>query len=300
MRKKILLIAFFCISIATYAGEKKITTSDGVELYVKVKGQGTPLLYIHGGPGSGSLWFEEFFGEFMEAHFTVVYLDQRGVGRSSSPKDGNYSMERMAQDFEEVRESLGFESWLTLGHSFGGILQMGYIQRFPLANKGMIMVNCTLNLPESLHESWAPKALEFLGETYTKNDSLPLPQLMNNLGSRLREKNIFWKMAYAHSENELIMNKTYEAIPNFNYDFGNAALLLDEYWENYKPSTSAVEQPVLFFYGTQDWMVGPEHYKGVEFPEAILWPGEVGHLPFQEGKEDLMASILEYKRKYSL
>ena len=36
------------------AQEQKITTSDGVDLYVKVKGEGTPLLYLHGGPGSES------------------------------------------------------------------------------------------------------------------------------------------------------------------------------------------------------------------------------------------------------
>ena len=88
----------FCLS--TSAEEKIITTSDGVELYVKVEGKGTPLLYIHGGPGSGSYWFEKLSGDFMERNFTVVYLDQRGVGRSKSSTDKNYSMERLVLDFE--------------------------------------------------------------------------------------------------------------------------------------------------------------------------------------------------------
>ena len=34
--------------------EMTVTTTDSVRLYVKVKGQGPYLLYVHGGPGSGS------------------------------------------------------------------------------------------------------------------------------------------------------------------------------------------------------------------------------------------------------
>ena len=53
----------------------------------------------------------------------MIYLDQRGCGRSTSPKDNNYSMDRMVNDFEEVRKYLGIDKWITLGHSFGGLLR---------------------------------------------------------------------------------------------------------------------------------------------------------------------------------
>lgn len=125
-RITLLLFLLISISIQGQAQEREILTSDGVKLYVKVKGTGTPYLYLHGGPGSGSHWLEKFFGDYLEQHFQMIYLDQRGVCRSSSPKDNNYSLERMILDFEEVREALGIGEWLTLGHSFGGILQMAY------------------------------------------------------------------------------------------------------------------------------------------------------------------------------
>ena len=125
-RITLLLFLLISISIQGQAQEREILTSDGVKLYVKVKGTGTPCLYLHGGPGSGSHWLEKFFGDYLEQHFQMIYLDQRGVCRSSSPKDNNYSLERMILDFEEVREALGIGEWLTLGHSFGGILQMAY------------------------------------------------------------------------------------------------------------------------------------------------------------------------------
>src|SRR5690606_23519535 len=105
--KNLFLIPFLLLGVLLTAQEQRITTTDGVDLYVKVKGEGIPLLYLHGGPGSGSYWAEEFFGDFLENNFTVIYLDQRGVGRSTSPADANYSMDRVTRDFEEVREALG-------------------------------------------------------------------------------------------------------------------------------------------------------------------------------------------------
>lgn len=282
------------------AGERIITTSDGVDLYVKVEGSGTPLLYIHGGPGSASLWFEKLSGDFMMQHFTIVYLDQRGVGRSGSPEDKNYSMDRVTKDFEEVRLALGFDSWLTLGHSFGGILQMGYAERYPEAIKGMLMINCTINLNESACDSWLPKAAEFLGEQYTcKGDTVPMPQRMNEFGGKLREKDIFWKMGSRNPETFPGLDKASSEIENFNYDFGRYAMENPDYWENYKPLTAEMQMPVLFFFGKSDYMVGPEHHHTLKFPNLMLWENNGGHVPFIEDKEDLEKAILAYARKYN-
>ncbi|MCB7480463.1 alpha/beta fold hydrolase [Christiangramia sediminis] len=302
MKKLLLFLVFLSLGYTASAEEKFITTSDGVELFVKIEGTGIPCLYIHGGPGSGSYWFEKFFGDFMEEHFTMIYLDQRGVGRSGSSENGDYSMQRLTQDFEEVRESLGIKNWLTLGHSFGGLLQMGYAENYPQAQNGMMMINATLHLNESFCQSWAPKASEFLGENYVgcKNDTLPLMERMGVLGNKLREKDLFWKMAYANKENQAIMDSTWNEVENWNFDLGNKVWAYEDYWRNFKPNTKEVSIPVLFFYGTKDYMVGPDHYKEVQFPDMILWKSEVGHIPFQENTEDLKKAILFYKNQLSV
>lgn len=302
MKKLYFFLAVFSICLNLSAEEKTIITSDGVKLYVKVEGTGTPLLYVHGGPGSASLWFEELFGDFMEKHFTVVYLDQRGVGRSGSPADKNYSLARLALDFEEVRKELGFSTWLSLGHSFGGILQMGYAELYPESQLGMIMVNCTLDINESSCESWIPKAAEFVGETYMgcKNDSVPMHQRMNEYGGKLRAKNEFWKMGSKNPDSFSKLDKITAAITAFNYDFSNHALANGDYWRNFKPLTAKMNMPVLYFYGTNDFMVGPEHYKGVDFPNLLVWENTGGHIPFIEDKEDLQKAITAYKTRYHL
>lgn len=302
MKTSLLIFIFVLFTLPSRSEERFITTSDGVQLYVKIEGSGEPCLYLHGGPGSGSYWVEKFFGEQLQQQFTMIYLDQRGVGRSSSPKDNNYSLERMALDFEEVRQALGYESWITLGHSFGGILQMGYLEYYPQSSKGLIMVNCTLDISESFCESWSPKAAEFLGIKDLPgcaNDTLPLMDRMQSHIYELKQKDIFWKMGFGTKEAETLLDATYSEIPNWNFDFGNAAFSYDDYWKDFKPATAGVTVPVLFYYGTKDWMVGPQHYKGMKFPNMLLWKNEGGHIPFMENKQDLVKAIITYRAEYN-
>jgi len=281
-----------------------VTTSDGVRLFVETAGQGTPCLYIHGGPGSGSYWMRKFSDGLLERHFRMIYLDQRGTARSASPSDGNYTMDRMALDFEEVRKALGIQDWLTLGHSLGGVMQMGYYERYPRSIKGMLFTNCTLSLEDSLRNSWIPKAVELLGtgEVLPSADESvsALLQRVTSLGAQLQEKELMWRMAYASQENERLMGATFGDIPGWNHDLEEAALAVPDYQKDFRPLAPDVKVPVLFFYGKTDWMAGPEHYKGVHFPDMIVRCCDGGHVPIIENRKELEAAIADYQAKYGL
>jgi proline iminopeptidase len=73
---------------------------------------------------------------------------------------------------------------------------------------------------------------------------------------------------------------------------------MEVYGVNFKIYTSRVTMPVLFFYGKTDYMVGPGHYRGVYFPDMILWGSDVGHVPFIENKADLKDAIICYVMRY--
>ncbi len=126
-----------------------ITTTDSVRLFVKKAGKGTPVLFIHGGPGSNSAYFEKEGGNVFEKDVQIIYLDQRGCGRSGNAVNKDYSLKRMILDFEEVRKALGFKSWIIMPHSFGGILGNEYALRHPKKIKAMVMLNGTLHVASS-------------------------------------------------------------------------------------------------------------------------------------------------------
>jgi proline iminopeptidase len=280
---------------------KHVTTSDSVDRYAEVGGNGPPCLLVHGGPGSGTYWLKKFSGEMLERHFQMIYLDQRGAGRSTSPADGNYSMDRIALDFEEVRKALGITQWITLGHSFGGILQMGYALRYPKATRGMIMINCSLNLLGGLEQA-LQKACEFLGpgdaQPCPDTTKPPVEQMMTVYG-KLRERNLFWKMGYASKASEDAVTAAMRESP-YNHDEENSIMRVPEYLQDFRGQTARIKIPVLFFSGKTDWMVGPDSYKGLAFPEMMLWQSDVGHVPFVENPVDLEKAIVSYLQKYRL
>lgn len=279
----------------------RITVSDGTELHVTVRGEGIPCLYIHGGPGVGSYWMEQLYGDVLERHFTMIYLDQRGSGRSASATSGDYSLERMTKDIEEVRELLGYNSWITFSHSFGGIIQIKHAQLYPDHIKAMLMIAPTLSLNESIRGmiDYSLKVLEIeederplhLDETKSPFDRLiPLFGLM-------REKEIFWKYHYGDPANYAIMDSVMAEVKNPNYEFSNRSFTQAEYYINYKPLTPDIDVPVLLYFGRTDYAVGPNHYQGIYFPKMTLYLWDGGHVPFMEGKQELEHVITKWLAK---
>lgn len=300
MKKITLFILALSLAASLQAEERHIMTSDSVNLFINVKGTGSPCLYIHGGPGSGSYWMEKFMGDYLEQHFQMIYLDQRGVGRSTSPENNDYSLERMIMDFEEVRLSLGINHWLTLGHSFGGILQMAYVSRNPKSIDAMIFINCCLSLEDSFKKSWLPKGIELSGSDVpdvSMDTSISIYNRMLSLMPVLNEKDSMWKIFFAEQTNNRKMNDSYSNFQSWNSDQSETILELDEYWDDFTIHTSEIQQAVLFFYGKTDWAAGPEHYKKIAFPNMLLWESDAGHMPFLEDKQNLEHAITTFCKR---
>ncbi|WP_433166895.1 alpha/beta fold hydrolase [Kribbella sp. CA-247076] len=106
------------------------STSDGVRLWTATTGTATsavPVVILHGGPG---LWDDYAVLAEMIDDLTVVHrFDQRGCGRSG-PSDVQ-SMQRLAQDVDELRAYWGHEGIVVLGHSFGATLALFYAAAYP-------------------------------------------------------------------------------------------------------------------------------------------------------------------------
>jgi proline iminopeptidase len=87
-------------------------------LFVKVVGQGYPLLMMHGGPGLDHTSLLPL--EPLADQFTLIFYDHRCNGRSQGAEFSTMTWENLTADAEALREKLGFDQWAVLGHSFGG------------------------------------------------------------------------------------------------------------------------------------------------------------------------------------
>jgi proline iminopeptidase len=131
-------------------GEHQVVVGD-VRLWYKVAGHGAkgapPLLFLHGGPGYNSYSFEAQAGAALEQKLQVIYLDQRGSGRSERPWRGEYSIAALVDDIEALRRTLGVDKLALMGHSFGGTLALEYAARYPGHVAKMVLVSAASDIP---------------------------------------------------------------------------------------------------------------------------------------------------------
>jgi proline-specific peptidase len=80
----------------------------------------TPLLALHGGPGSTHHYFAPL--ERLADERPVVVYDQLGCGASDRPTDIEWTVELFRDEVAAVREELGLERIHLLGTSWGGML----------------------------------------------------------------------------------------------------------------------------------------------------------------------------------
>ncbi|HVR34098.1 MAG TPA: prolyl aminopeptidase [Acidimicrobiia bacterium] len=126
-----------------------LETSDGHAVYWECVGNptGAPVVYLHGGPGSGCTPGQRNL--FDPAIHRAVLFDQRGSGRSqplaSDPGAdlGTNTTSHLIEDMEALRRMLEIDSWTVLGMSWGTTLGLAYAQRHAERVDGLVLALVT-------------------------------------------------------------------------------------------------------------------------------------------------------------
>lgn len=160
---------------------KKIKLREGYEVYTRSVGKGKlPILLLHGGPGGCHECFE-IMEKYMDLDkYTLIYYDQLGSYYSDPVEDDSLlTLERYVDEVEQVRDGLGLEYFVILGHSWGGMLAIEYALKYQKQGnlKGVVISNMTAS-NDSYEESIAevrrrllePEELNYLESIEAKED----------------------------------------------------------------------------------------------------------------------------------
>jgi proline iminopeptidase len=126
-------------------------------IYYEVCGNpaGKPVVFLHGGPGSGCSPTQRRF--FDPAVYRIILIDQRGCGRSLPLGETQQNTTNdLVSDIEAIRQALNIEKWLVFGGSWGSTLALCYAVAYPQFVTGLILRGIFLSRPSELN--W------FLGE----------------------------------------------------------------------------------------------------------------------------------------
>ena len=126
---------------------------NGFQLYHEERGDGEPLLLLHGGTGIGADWKLVFTGGD-PAGFRVIVPDLRGHGRSTNPS-GSFTFRQVATDMFELLDRLEIQRVKAIGLSMGAktLLHMGTQQ--PDRVDAMVLVSATPYFPAQARAAMA-------------------------------------------------------------------------------------------------------------------------------------------------
>ncbi|MCJ8008156.1 alpha/beta fold hydrolase [Lederbergia wuyishanensis] len=155
-KKKLIVICIFIFSLVLISfvlptwtpnikGKNSISTLEQVEIngtklevMIRGKDRSNPIIiFVHGGPGCSEIPYVRKYQDLLEENFTIVHYDQRGSGKSYhffedySDLSTDLHVDDLLELTEHIKELLGQEKVILIGHSFGTYIGMKAASKAP-------------------------------------------------------------------------------------------------------------------------------------------------------------------------
>jgi pimeloyl-ACP methyl ester carboxylesterase len=210
---------------------------NGIEMSYELRGEGAPLVLLHGGGGIGANW-DLIFAE-PPAGYNLIIPDLRGHGRSINPS-GQFTFRQCALDVWALLDHLGIDRFKAIGLSLGAKTLLHLATQHPDRVEAMVLVSGAPYLPE------------------------PARVLMRQLQSKSRSEAEWQQMRAWHQNDEQI-----EALWRMMGEFANS---YDDL--NFTPPyLSTIAARTLIVHGDRDELypvrLAVEMYESI--PRAQLW-----------------------------
>jgi pimeloyl-ACP methyl ester carboxylesterase len=256
----------------------------GVSIHYVDRGQGPPLVLIHG--LGGSICNFRYNIPVLSQHLRVVALDLKGFGYSERPATGDYSLMAQARLVGELMDRLGIPRAAVLGHSMGGAIALRLAATWPEKVDRLILVGSAP--PDRMVPRFAA--------------SPPLPSLLG-LGAalvlhqpRLREivlRQGFYDPAFLSPE----MVEEFRHIARIRGSTSSIVSILRDAAREEPIDLSRLSQPVLLLWGRHDRWPGLRlaRWLADQIPDARLKViDRARHMVLEERAEEANEAILSF------
>ena len=264
----------------------EVRLPDGYRMNVEEVGAGFPLIMLHGGPGMDHSMFRPWLDP-LGAELRLLYVDERGQGRSDRVDPATLSVEAFARDVDLLAEALGLERFALLGHSFGAIvttwhaIELGTAASYVISggadetNAMLADVEASL---EALGERGRPIADSWEAEKEVETEE--------ELAELMRVQMPF------HFEGEVP--------PGYGEDTVYSPEVLRHFARNgygdfdYRPDLGRVTRPTLVVVGERDRTTTPRAaralHEGIDGSELVVVP-RAGHMSFVEDQAAYLDAV---------
>ena len=153
-------------------------SSDGVEIYYQIAGEGYPLVLAHEFAGDITSWEPQV--NYFSRRYQVITYCHRGYPPSEVPKDpAAYSQDLQVEDLARLLRHLGIEQAHIGGLSMGGTLTVGFAIAYPEMCRSLVIASAgagsdssdreqLVALWQSLSESMITEGMEKFADGYAR------------------------------------------------------------------------------------------------------------------------------------
>lgn len=291
-----------------------------LDQWVMIRGENITnpvLILLHGGPGMSETSLFRGYNSILEKHYTVVYWDQRGAGKTFDPKTPRSSMtiEQFIADLDQlvdyIRRRVGKHEVTLFGHSWGSQLGCLYAARFP--SKVAVYVGCaqigdavrgeTLSYEIALEAARrtgnhkAERQLLAIGPPPHDGKELWVERMWINRLDGAMKLRAMWKLGRV-----LLADKEHSVLDAFT-TFRALRWTLDAMWPevttlNLLERVPALQMPTFFMLGRKDHWVPAQ--ASIEYIDAltapskqVIWFDEASHEIFADEPEKFNATMIE-------
>lgn len=232
---------------------------NGFMMYYEIRGEGFPLVYVHGGFGGLGTGLQPEVPPWQERfakHFKTITYHRRAAGLSSYPKEG-FTMQNLAKDIRELLQHLRHDRAHILGTSAGGQIALAFGLQYPETTASLVITDSApwLSLDEELKGRLQEririlneKGPEAAYEARAAAGTVGL-NLFAGRPARSEEESNTRSQAMERTREQIRKIPREERIAKYGGELRNYSAYVD--WDA-TPQLKDMKPPTLVLYGTED------------------------------------------------
>jgi pimeloyl-ACP methyl ester carboxylesterase len=259
----------------------------GLDVHYKKKGQGMPVILIHGTSASLNTW--EPWEEELSKKYTTYSIDMQGGGLTTPPSDNIYSIASYLNLIDAFVLELGIDSFYLVGNSLGGHTAWAYAANSPLADrvKKLVLVD-----PSGFIDPKREKPMVF--------QMAQFDFLLNNSEKLNTSPFVEKSLKEVFYNEELVTPERIKQYDDLGLRPGNREAFFLKVRQMEYGTTEDLEKiscPTLILWGENDeWIplsLAEIFRTYIPNNELIVYP-ECGHIPMEEKAEESAEDVMEF------
>jgi len=266
-----------------------VALPDGYNLNVEEVGSGFPLIVLHGGPGLDHSMFRPYL-DALGDQYRVLYVDERGQGRSDRVDPATLSLEVLARDVDLLAAALELDSFALLGHSFGAIIATYHATELGTADAYVISSGSDSSEALDVDVQASLEALGDDGKTIAASwEAEKTVETEEQLKQLLRDQMPFHfhgDPPPGYAEDTVGSQEVLRYFANMGYG-----------GFDYRQKLKDVAEPTLIIVGEHDRTTTPRAsrvlHEGIQGSELVVIP-EAGHMTLVEQTDRYLAAVRNF------